>query len=249
MDFTISSRPSTEWLRLLHWNIHSWLDEDDRSNVEAVVAVIRETNPDVVSLVEVDEPWGAPDRLGEVAHRTGYGMLFVPTFEFGGDNPAGGFGNALLTRLPVLAVQQWQLVRPMPYYDGSERSEPRSMVLAKLEAGGRRIWVGSTHLPRSDEPSRTAALRRLANLVTTLDEPWLVCGDFNMTPPDWLTGRDGIGVCPAPVQPTHTAGNPAEPIDYCLLGFGMRAEGTALHRSGSDHLPVLISAWRDVISE
>lgn len=241
MASTVSGQVLAQRLRLLHWNIHSWLDDDNRPNVDAVVAVIRETRPDVVSLVEVDEPWGEPDRLHDVAGRTGYRPIFIPTFEFGGESPGGGFGNALLTRLPVLAVQQWQLTWPLPRYDGSEPSEPRSVLLARLETGSRPLWVGSTHLPRSDERSRADAFRRLAGLVTKLEDPWLVCGDFNMSPPHWLADDYGIGVSPDPVRPTHPASGPVEPIDYCLLGLGTRAEGTVVSRSGSDHLPVLIS--------
>lgn len=38
--------------------------------------------------------------------------ILVPTFEFGKDSPIGGFGNALLAKLPILAIQQRQLVWP-----------------------------------------------------------------------------------------------------------------------------------------
>lgn len=60
---------------------------------------------------------------------------------------ARGFGNALLSRAPILAAQQWQLLLPRPY-DGTEPSEPRAVVLVRIKHGGRRLWVGSTHLPR-----------------------------------------------------------------------------------------------------
>jgi endonuclease/exonuclease/phosphatase family metal-dependent hydrolase len=119
-------------LRVLHWNIHSWRDADGGSNLEAVSDLIRHTTPHVVSLTEVDERWGAAARLQELAARNGYLWLFTPSFVFGGDAPAGGFGNALLTTLPILAVQQWQLLWPPRLYDGTEPTEPRSATLAKL---------------------------------------------------------------------------------------------------------------------
>ena len=238
-----SSQHQIDRVRILHWNIHSWLDDGEQSNVESVIEVIRETGPDVVSLVEVDESWGALDRLSEVAARHGYLPIFVPTFEFGRDVPEGGFGNALLTRLPVLAVQQWQLVWPIPQYDGSEPSEPRSVLLAKLDIGGGSVWVGSTHLPRSDEQVRTDAFQRLAALVAKLDGPWFVCGDFNTPPPPWLTGDRPLAVSPNPVQPTHPAHEPVEPIDYCIAAGDVRTEASVFARGGSDHLPVLVSAW------
>jgi endonuclease/exonuclease/phosphatase family metal-dependent hydrolase len=93
------------WLRVLHWNIHSWRDATGAANLEAVADLMGETDPHVVSLVEVDEPWGMSDCINKLSHRTGYSWVFVPSFEFGDQEPAGGFGNVVLTRLPILAVQ------------------------------------------------------------------------------------------------------------------------------------------------
>ncbi len=52
-------------LRMLHWNIHSWRDDAGAPNYAAVAGLIRETAPDVVSLVEVRESWGAPSAWEE----------------------------------------------------------------------------------------------------------------------------------------------------------------------------------------
>ena len=58
----------------------------------------------------------------------------------------------------MLAVQQWQLTWPPAVYDGTEPSETRSVVLARVAVGDGAVWVGSTHLPASDRQSRAAAL-------------------------------------------------------------------------------------------
>ena len=152
-------------IRILHWNIHSWRDESGAPNLESVIGLVSATSPHVVSLVEVDETWEAPSALNELANCCGYASIFAPAFEFGADQPAGGFGNALLTNLPIVAVQQRQLVWPPRFYDGTEPSEPRSVVLAKLRVSAQLFWVGSTHLPRYDGDARTQALSRLARLV------------------------------------------------------------------------------------
>ncbi len=57
---------------MLHWNIHSWRDDAGAPNHAAVAGLIRETAPDVVSLVEVRESWGAPSALGGLAGELGY---------------------------------------------------------------------------------------------------------------------------------------------------------------------------------
>lgn len=232
----------TEQLRMLHWNIHSWRDSSGTSNLSAVAGLIRETEPHVVSLVEVDEPWGLPDGLNELANRLGYAWTFVPSFAFGHDAPAGGFGNALLIKLPIAAVQQWQLLWPPKLYDGTEQSEPRSVVFAKLDSFPAPLWVGSTHLPRSDSQARATAVNRLMTLTQKLDGHWIVCGDFNTPSSSWLDNHLSVVVCPDPAQPIYPATEPVEPIDYCVASVGLMIDARVLPVDGSDHLPLLVTA-------
>jgi endonuclease/exonuclease/phosphatase family metal-dependent hydrolase len=229
-------------LRVLHWNIHSWRDESGASNLDAIADLVGEIDPHVVSLVEVDERWGMSDTLHELANRVGHSWIFAPSFEFGHEAPAGGFGNAVLTKLPILAVQHWQLLWPSQLYDGTEPSEPRSVVFAKLGFLQSALWFGSTHLPRSDTQARANALDRLMALTQNLHKHWLICGDFNAPALSWLDGDRSVVVCPEPTQPTYPTHKPAEPIDYCLASPGLLVEGQVLEVAGSDHLPLVITA-------
>ena len=163
-------------------------------------------------------------------------------FEYGSDTPAGGFGNALLTRLPILAIQQWHLTWPTTTYDGTEPSEPRSLLLAKLGHDFEPFWIGSTHLPRGDARARTNALDRLTSLVRRLDAPWIVCGDFNVPASSWLTEAGEMKFCPNPEEPTYPAEHPIEAIDYCIASPGIATDAKVLPTHGSDHCPVLFSA-------
>lgn len=226
-------------LRVLHWNIHSWRDPDGGTNTAVTAELIARTAPDVVMLAEADEPWGSPGSLRDVANRCGYSWLFIPAFEFGDGQPAGGFGNALLTTLPIRAVHQWQLLWPPRLYDGSEPSEPRSAMVALLGSSGGPVWTGITHMPRADARARDAALRRLRNLTGALDEPWLICGDFNTPPESW--GAPGVV---SPALKTYPADDPSEAIDYCVASPGFTLNAEVLPVAGSDHLPLLITARR-----
>lgn len=239
----IAYQNHTDELRLLHWNIHSWRDDTGASNVEALIDLVRRTDPHVVSLVEVDESWGRPSELDAVADRFGYASVFVPAFEFGREAPAGGFGNALLTTLPVLAVRQRQLVWPPRLFDGSEPSEPRAVVFAKLPTATGPVWVGSTHLPRGEADTRADAAQRLAAIAQELDAQWLLLGDFNMPASDWLDTHPHLRAYPVPAVPTHTTKDPVEPVDYCVAPQHLSVEVEVLTESGSDHLPILAS-WR-----
>jgi endonuclease/exonuclease/phosphatase family metal-dependent hydrolase len=226
-------------LHLLHWNIHSWQTPTGASNAQAVRELIAETSPHVVSLVEVDEPWGRPETLATVASELGYTWLLAPSFEFGDNEPRGGFGNALLTTLPILAVQHWQLLWPSRVYDGTEPSEQRTFVLAKLRFGGRSIWVGSTHLPRSDAEARRSTLRRLMTLTGTLDAPWLVCADFNEPSAGWASHYPEVVTSRDPAVATYPAEAPREAIDYFVGSPGLELDTEVLKVSGSDHWAVV----------
>lgn len=232
-------------LQLLHWNIHGWRD-DTESNLDQVVQLIHDTRPAVVSLVEVDETWAATSSLDEVAARAGYRCVFVPSFEFGKDSadPAGGFGNALLTTLEILAVRQRQLTWPSSVYDGSEPSESRAVVLMLVESALGPVWVGSTHLPRSDTASRLQAATRLAGITRALPEPWVVCGDYNAEASTWCPDHEHLAVAPSTAIPTYPTGAPVEAIDYAVHATTLEVRAEVLSLSGSDHLPVRFTVSR-----
>jgi endonuclease/exonuclease/phosphatase family metal-dependent hydrolase len=229
-------------LRVLHWNVHSWRDAAGAPNIDAVAALIRETRPHAVSLVEVNEPWGAPSALAKVADECGYSWVFGPVLEFGADPSARGYGNALLTRVPVTAVQQWRVFAPPRLYDGSEPAEPRSVVLARLPFAGATLWVGSTHFPAGDAGARKAAALELRRVTGHLARPWLVCGDFNAAPDDCFADRGDLLVSPDPARPTFPATHPKAAIDYCIAFPGIFLESEVLRAEGSDHLPLLTIA-------
>ena len=237
----------TEDLRVLHWNIHSWRDAAGKPNATAVTALIRETSPDVVSLVEVNEPLGMPATLAQLAEECGYNWVFGPCLEYATQEREGGYGNALLTRAPVTAVHQWRVFSPGRVYDGSEQSEPRIVLLARLATGlteDAGFWVGSTHFPASDRGARRDAGHRLQWLTGRLDGPWLICGDFNAEPSGCFTDDGTFAVSRDLVRPTFPAHRPRKSIDYCIGRPGLVMETTALPAAGSDHLPVLTTVRR-----
>ena len=227
---------------MLHWNIHSWRDDRQRPNHQAVEDLIRRIRPEVVSLTEVSTPWGDSRPVSEIAERLGYQWVFVPALEFRGSPATEGYGNALLTRLPILAVQQWRVHSPERYAN-NEPTEPRTVALARVDAAGTPVWVGSTHLPASQADDRAAALRRLAGLLTGLRAPWLVCGDFNTAARTWREDLpDGVTVAPRWRRATFPARHPVRAIDYGLASPALRTRGRVLQCDGSDHRAIFVSA-------
>lgn len=227
-------------LYALHWNVHSWTDEAGRSDLDAVVRLISDLSPDIVSLVEVDESGPAAASLDQVASAAGYGSVFVPAFEYGTATPRGCFGNAILTRLPILAVRHHHLLWPVRVYDGTEPSEPRTLLLVQVRSSCGPVWIGSTHLPRTDTVARDNALLELRSITATLPPPWLVLGDFNTAAASWLSGDARLASHPAQPVPTYPASAPDEPIDYCVAPRDHHVRADVLAAPGSDHLPVLV---------
>lgn len=221
-------------MKTLHYNIHMWLDTNGHSNVDRVSELIEEHAPDVVTLVEVDEPWGNPVRLRRLAERIAYRWIFVPAFEYRG---RGGFGNAILTRATIRSAQQWQLLPPS-LYDGTEPTEPRTVALAEIELDQQVVTIGATHLPRQDADKRSAAADRLREAMHGLTGPWLICGDFNQPASAWLPSD--FRSAPHPPVCTYPTRRPVEAIDYAI-GSDLSIKAHALSAQASDHLPILVT--------
>ena len=116
----------------MHWNVHSWTDDVGVDNVERVLELIRQVDADVACLVEVDEPVEGQRRIDTIAATLGARAAFAPAITYGEGRERGQFGNAIVTRLPMQEVREHPLLWPPPVYDGTEPSEQRTLVLARI---------------------------------------------------------------------------------------------------------------------
>jgi endonuclease/exonuclease/phosphatase family metal-dependent hydrolase len=183
-----------------------------------------------------------PSPLRKLASDTAYHSVFVPAFEYGDDEPRGQFGNVLLSRVPVLDVRHHQLIWPPRIYEGTEPSEPRSLVLARVQASVGPGWVGATHLPASDHVARENAARRAVAIMSSLSIPWLLVGDFNTDIGTWRERHPALRAYPEAATPTYPTNHPTTCIDYCVAPPGMQIHARVLDVAGSDHLP-LLAQW------
>lgn len=198
---------------------------------DMVLQFIRQTNPDLVLLEEIDEVWlAALERLADpypyskaVQHR-------------------GGFGIALLSRLPHerLDVERFGNVL-IP------------SLVGQFLLDGQRVTIIGTHPWSPISPAytqlRNQHLEGLAAFASRQPVPLIVLGDLNTT--SWSPvfrdvlriaklrdSRVGFGV-----QPTWPVGVPFVriPIDHCLV-----SDQVVVHRRwigpsvGSDHAPLMV---------
>jgi len=164
-------------MKLLTYNVHGWLTPDgSASNVDLLAEVIAATGADLVGLNEVFHPWRTPagPALKVLADSLGMVYAFGPTLPAEPTLDAVPYGNALLSRWPILAYAAHHLAPAVSY---GRRGLLETRVLLPT---GQAFTVYVTHL---DHRSESIRLEQWAAANTWLlrdrGRPHLLLGDFN----------------------------------------------------------------------
>jgi endonuclease/exonuclease/phosphatase family metal-dependent hydrolase len=226
----------TARLRVTSYNIHECVGGDGRRDPARVAAVLREIDADVIGLQEVDARPGetsASMQMQYLASALGHHAISGPTVQRSG----GEYGNALLTRRPVLDVRHVDLT--------VYRREPRAALDVDLDVDGAAVRVVVTHLGLLPGERRTQVRRLLDRLGDNHTEVVVLCGDINEwfavgRPLRWLHARMGRTVGLA----TFPAGFPLFALDRIWVHPRAALAGLAAHaspaaRQASDHLPMI----------
>ncbi len=214
-------------LRLATYNVHGCAD------LARTAAVLRALEADVIALQELNwNPSDALHVLDDLAARLGCTPLAGPTLL----RPDGHYGNALLTRLPVVRTRLEDLSFP--------GREPRGALAAELRAGASALTVIATHLGLAPR-ERRRQMQRLLALVRASDKPVVLLGDLNEwflwgRPLRWL--RRHFGRTPAPA--TFPARGPLFALDRIWVEPARLLERIEVHKAApakeaSDHLPLV----------
>jgi endonuclease/exonuclease/phosphatase family metal-dependent hydrolase len=117
-------------IRVATYNIHAAIGTDRRRNLERVAAVIEEIGTDVIGLQEVESraSRGGADQAMKLAAMLGMACVEGPMMHEG----PGWYGNAILSRLPILDEQR------LRFADHS--GEPRGAVGVVVEDPQGRSW-------------------------------------------------------------------------------------------------------------
>lgn len=175
-------------MRIVTFNIHGWRTASGDPNLEGVTATLQAIGADVIGLNEVYYPRvvQGDDRpaLEALAARLQMHFVFGPCLRWPAEEemPARAYGNALLSRWPIIASSAHHLTAKEEDKERVlEGKEERGLLEARLLLpGGRTFTIYITHLDHTDERARSVQLR-VARTWLTRDRsrPHVLMGDFN----------------------------------------------------------------------
>ncbi|MHC5537020.1 endonuclease/exonuclease/phosphatase family protein [Singulisphaera rosea] len=230
-------------IRVLSYNIHHGEGTDGKLDLERLAAVIRSVNPHLVALNEVDrgvQRSQQADEPAELGRLTGMASIFERNIPYQG----GDYGNAVLSRLPVIGHKNHKLPS---HYVGEQRGVLAVDVKAP-NAGQTPIRFLATHLDyRPADAERMDSVTRIEEVVQEAPErPTLLVGDLNSLPDskvlrafevNWRSSNPNALF-------TYPSDKPLRQIDYVLYRPAARwkvVETRVLEEPvASDHRPLLV---------
>ncbi len=237
-------------MRLLTYNVHRCVGVDKKLDIERIVGVIAELDPDIVCLQELDvgrARTGGVDQARAIAQRLSMSVRFHAAMRVESEE----YGDAILTRLPERLIK----VGALPTVRGIPGLEPRGALWIRVDVGDVGLNVLTTHLglvPREQRLQAAALVGKDWMGHPDCAGPTLLAGDFNATsitrPYQTLTRNHAdcqraLGL--RPTLKTFPSGFPSIRIDHVFVSphvrvTGVRAPFSPLSRMASDHLPLVV---------
>ncbi len=233
------SPPTGAPVRVMTYNIHSAFGSLGRHDPEAIAQVIEDSGADVVALQEINRDRlmdGASDLVNWLSRRLDMPIVFNGTEE-------PHWGNAVLSRLPVLAHGSGELPRDRTLIG-------RGYTWVEIDIGADDpLLVINTHLHHIEEDHDIRLLQ-----VPVLLEFWdgrpnsILLGDLNAEPDapeiallieaglidSWRESGAGQG-------PTFSARDPSKRIDWIWHSTDLNgSQVEVIQTLASDHLPLVV---------
>lgn len=220
-----------------------------QSNIDAVAAVVRREQPDVLAIQEVDAPslWtGSFDHARRLADKAELSEVFHGVhFDVGLGKFRIAYGTALLSRRPLLATAS--------YRSNVAQLHTKGFVTAEVVFDGRPVVVTSIHLDSGSSEVRRREVEQIIDVLRKADRPIILMGDLNSR---WGREGDAVAILAArlnldayhPEQTdldTFSTANPHARIDWILISRSL--EFTAYRvvpDAVSDHLAVVAEVRR-----
>lgn len=229
-------------LRVMTYNIQHGAGADNKIDLLRTAEAIKREHPDIVALEEVDkgvERTARRDLTAELAALTGMTGYFNNNFFFQG----GEYGNAVLTRFPILSStnSHYKMIRP---------KEQRGIIQLTLDVKGRKVLFMVTHIDyRGDDTERLLNADEIRKFIKPYGSlPMFLCGDFNDIPGSRTYQKmhevfsdtwELVGQGPAF---TYSSLNPHKRIDYIWTSHNksiVPVKAWVPNTKASDHFPLV----------
>ena len=222
----------TAELTVMTFNIQEGFSNDNIWDLEATARTIESYDPDIVVLQEITRGWlvmSSVDQVRWLADRLDM------NYAYSGNSYDGLWGNAILTRLPILSTDS-------VIYSSTDNLR-RGAVAVEVQTSSGPLRVLDTHLDNPREATEVR-LEQIEVLVTFLgtSTPAIVAGDFNADPgsPEWQAMIDA-GLVDAAADDATTTSEDARRIDYIFLTPNLTVSSYDVPEIWtSDHRPVIV---------
>jgi len=245
-------------LRVMTYNIHHGEGVDGVFDLARIAEAIRKARVDIAGLQEVDR-WFGPrsrwvDGVGFLGERLEMYVLFGPALKIPTlrpRHPWGYFGNAILSRYPILQGRNVVMKRI-----GTRENRAFLHAAVALGEATHPLNFIVTHLGLSGR-EREVHVRNILNYLRDLSGPKILVGDWNEGPdsPAVMAVRqemvDVVASCTEPgvrhdeVGHGGVDGYHIKPrVDYIFTSPDIRIEGfEVLPSPASDHFPVIATVY------
>ncbi len=214
-----------------------------RDRLDALAAVIRGVDPDLVFLSEVlhECPPCGLSQVRYLAEHTGaYAWLFGECYNVGLPFYRISGGNAILSRIPIESDVNLTLAGRKPFYVSSNN---RRALIGMVHIGSAPVLLGALHNDSRAGSNNIAQMRQIVDF--TAGRATLLAGDFNAWPTHAsmdlvrATNRFTRVVGDQPTHPSDPSARRPRTIDFVLAPADWELlEYRVLDSQASDHRPV-----------
>ncbi len=223
------------YVRIATYNIHRCVGLDGIQHPKRIAAVLNELNADIVALQEVtshpemlsDDPLANLAKAAEMQPIEGFTL----------SSAGARYGNALLSKLPVSAVNRIDI--------SVKKREPRGVIEMTLNHNCQKVALWATHLGLGMH-ERHQQVNTLLEVIDSADaDVSILLGDFNEWFPwgrplralnGWFTKAQSPATFPSRSPFLKLDRIWVRPLDRLAT---VRAHSTKLSRVASDHLPLV----------
>jgi len=241
--FLILDVCASQEIRVMTYNIHHGKGTDDKIDMERIAKVINDWSPDLVALQEVDDNTTRSGNINEVDTLAILTQMYS-VFGKNIDIFDGGYGNAILSKYPIIRSENRRLPRV-------NNGEQRGLLAVWLDLpnNDKDFVFISTHFDHRKNPKeRKESTENIKNWIARGDfgDEFILAGDFNDIPSsDVILVFNSIcdGSNQSSKYKTYPSDSPSRQIDYIFACKKGRYSIESFHVINepiiSDHLPLI----------